>query len=312
MTGWTSGLRCSISLVIDPPTALPSLALPSLSGATQVILAGTSDAAKSLIYVGDELHRTLCEILYPARLNCSELLDMRLVLSGHFLPSIEFENVVEGNCRSIYDHCTSSGYFSDGKPFSAETFMSGGQVYEANVGVGGTTLDESCDIAHAITGSSFLCHDEMHILTNHLSTPFFVRMSLEDNSWIDETFIYAVETLVGGDAHVPTPAEFEQHVRGMAAQLLTAAKDGVSGLGDEGLVPEFGLYLPDHGPSSHGGLTSVEFDEVRLTKCDVPGGPVSYSNADVLRAWLNGSSCSVCDTVEDIGPWVAAGESCPP
>ena len=49
------------------------------------------------------------------------------------------------------------------------------------------TFDTSCLAAHASTGDDWKCRDRMHVLFNHISTPFFIPDSVPRLSYLNSS-----------------------------------------------------------------------------------------------------------------------------
>ena len=75
-----------------------------------------------------------------------------------------------------------AGSGADDKWISAAVFQPGGLEYERHAGWGALddspVVDQSCLDAHA--GDTWKCTDTMHLLLNHITTPFFVAAQQRD------------------------------------------------------------------------------------------------------------------------------------
>jgi Pectinacetylesterase len=144
--------------------------LPPLADAEVVLFIGHSNAGHGLYHNIDHLAAELETIF---RFNA----DVRALFDENFLPSVE--NEAAG--RDLYDGVWSGTSSARGEPFSYDGF-----VYHAmndvdqDYAAHGATHDLSCVDAHAADNTAWKCRDRMHVLFNHITTPFMVRQDFTD------------------------------------------------------------------------------------------------------------------------------------
>ena len=165
-------LQAAGTVVYDPDQAGPKLpiALPSLAGATDVVLSGASAGQHGAAYHADRIGDMI-------RAVAPGLESYRVVLDAGPGPSLETKPFA-GACAAqalvnpafacaTNDH---TGYFQEYRDEIARGF------YGAR-----DDLESSCFAQHAATGDDWLCADEIHVVLNHLQTPFFTRKDLQDS-----------------------------------------------------------------------------------------------------------------------------------
>jgi len=257
--------------------------------ASQVLLIGHSDSGKGMIYSGDALAEHLRNALFPG-----STVDIRLALDGYLLPSLEAEFAVgnnfcgpdaNGNGRNdFYDGCVQPGMLPPNDAsflddhFSLQAFTSG-RIWTRNVSHG-AILDESCEAMHGIDAPE--CHDPIHTLMNHISTPFFARMDLRDAALLNN---HAPPHSVFPQTYGLPAGPFQDRVWQTVQDLLEF------GVLDAEEIPPYqpAFYVPsDGGPNSHTGLTtSSTYNAGLLHECAntvAVGSPVS--TADFISDWL--------------------------
>ncbi|MCE9580119.1 MAG: pectinacetylesterase family protein [Deltaproteobacteria bacterium] len=137
-----------------------SIPLPDLDEASEVIVAGDSSCGEGTItnldYIRDTLRATNvdCQGAGACPLAVYGLLD---AIVGPDMSKLDFSTYVQPEVRSYADYVTLSALL----PPSV-----------------GARRDASCLAAHAADPA--ICGDESHVVRNHVTTPFFVRMALVD------------------------------------------------------------------------------------------------------------------------------------
>jgi hypothetical protein len=140
----------------------------------------------------------------------------------------------------------------------------------------GTELDASC-VQTVAWNEEWRCRDGMHVMFNHLSTPFFLRQALFDDAHTSRDVPYAVD-----ETYMWDPDDYSERVADQACQLVLerdAASPRFRG-GDytwaQSTERGLGIFLPDS--TSHAGLFGSGFESEAVDG-------VSY--ADALRNWLS-------------------------
>ncbi len=150
--------------------------LPPLSNATTVILAAGSDAVLWLVQVADLLRQEL-EAL-------SANVEVRIVLDGYFDPMLENEaRYNDPNFTDLFNSTfgNPNGYLLPpagllglaGRNYDESTYDTGG-AFRLNLDNRGVRLDDSCLSLHGVGADKMHCYDSLHVLLNHVTTPFFV------------------------------------------------------------------------------------------------------------------------------------------
>ncbi|MDG2333957.1 MAG: pectin acetylesterase-family hydrolase [Myxococcota bacterium] len=265
------------------------LGMDNFDLASQILLIGHSDSGKGMINSGDALTDYLENSIFP-----TASVDIRLALDGYLLPSLETEFAVGNNsCASdpngngrndFYDGCTQTGFLPQNDlilgddQFSQQPFTSG-RLWARNVGQG-TILDESCELIHGAGAPE--CHDPIHTLMNHISTPLFIRMDLRDAALLNDR---PPPHSVSPDTYGLPAGDFEARVWQTAQDLLEF------GIAHAEETPPYqpAFYIPsDGGPNSHTGLTTNStYTAALLHECanTLPvGSPIATS--DFISAWL--------------------------
>ena len=152
-------------------------ALPPLANAEQVLLIGHSNASHGLYHNVDNIADLLASI--PGFHG-----DVRALFDENFLPSIENEVSFATGAppgRDLYDGVWSGTTSGRGAAFSYD-----GETHHKTYYVDreyltqGALFDASCMQTHAADGTDWKCHDRLHVMANHISTPVAVRQDLTD------------------------------------------------------------------------------------------------------------------------------------
>ena len=319
--------RSALAYLSSPVTLASGLGptLPPLSDAELVLLAGNSGGGKAMIMTGDLLRDYLV-----ANVLTDPDARVRLILDAHFLPNLETEasfgtamgpplTDANGNGRvDTFDHhfLGVSGLLPDDPlvPPAVEFYSDwtyvhpngrARQTLDAFVGDDLSAFDTSCLASHP--DEPAWCRDEHHVLLNHVSTPFFVRMDLRDNAWITGAAVFGGPDNTG--YNWPDPAFFDR-VDTLARDYLDfhrldseLALD-VDASGDPGCVDlndqkpgcwPIGLWAPARGGAgSHTGLLDpVHFgtdpSPVELLLCEDVNGKIqgtAHTVASAVVEWL--------------------------
>ncbi len=299
--------------------------LPVLRDAQTVLLVGNSGGGKAMIMTGDRLREHL-----EQQILTSPATVIRLVVDAHYLPSLENEAAFEtavgaplddlnaNNEVDIFDHHFTGimGQLPDDPDsFPYQEFYSDwtyanvrGRVRNTAVAFMGTdlsALDASCLATHP--GERSFCLDEIHVLLNHVSTPFFLRMDLRDNAWIDGSALFGGEFGTGYDwpdqAFIDrVDLQTRNYLDFHRMESEIARNEDTSGdatcLSVNDVKPDcwsIAVWAPSAGgPCSHTGLLDpFHFGTVpmpvRLSLCEDNGAGLTetqYTMASALQAWL--------------------------
>ncbi len=151
--------------------------LPPLADAEAVLFIGHSNASHGMYHNIDHLSARVAEITGGSA-------DVRVLFDENFLPSVENEAAFATTAppnKDLYDSIWSGASSGRGEPFTYD-----GERYHATNVVDqdyiahGAVQDQSCLDTHAAAGTTWMCRDRMHVLFNHVSTPFMVRQDFTD------------------------------------------------------------------------------------------------------------------------------------
>ncbi len=302
--------------------------LPPLANAELIVLAGNSGGGKAMIMTGDRLRDHLEQEVLD-----SEAALVRLVIDAHYLPGLENEaafgtalgpELLDQNDNytvDVFDHHFTGvrGRLPDDPDATkSEEFYSDwtyvkrqGRARQTAVAYMGTDLsaaDASCVATHP--GETSFCLDEIHVLLNHVTTPFFIRMDLQDNAWIAGSALFGGRF---GPAYDWPDQEFIDRVDLQARNYLDFHRADSELMEDEGgdesgdptcsslndLKPicwPHGMWAPSAGGAeSHTGLLDpfhlgIATPSLELSLCeDELQGIVEtrHTMASVLLLWLD-------------------------
>jgi len=162
--------------------------LPSLSDATEVLLAGSSDASLGLVFVADRLAEELATIT-------GKKAKVRILIDGYFDPSLDNERRYQPDAPPNFNALANAYHAGDacvlpddGDGVSNEKcsnlmfkpgVQSTGTPTQASVHLArGTLLDQSCEALHGVGAPE--CYDRFHTLVHHVATAFTVVADRED------------------------------------------------------------------------------------------------------------------------------------
>ncbi|MBX2798075.1 MAG: pectinacetylesterase family protein [Myxococcales bacterium] len=314
------------------PVALPDgRVLDDLARAEHLALVGFSGGARGLAHMADDLvERVLTDDVSGLGLTA----DIGVVLDGGFQPMLESEVffaptglppltwppafTCDEGCQlqdpdgpdlqaSIYDHFRGPGQLPPGAAglvpgYSMRDFLQeeATTIPEEYAGQG-LQLDASCLQAHPDEPGP--CHDSVHVITNHLATPVFLRMSLRDERHLGAAPGYSAD-----DGYAWAAADLRSRIWLQAHDYLTAFADPVHGSelatcadptfraadGSCDPIPEArtpALYVPDR--TEHMGLgrnwgLNVGNLAMSLRRCDADGvHPAEVSPVQAVHRWLH-------------------------
>ncbi len=245
--------------------------LPSISAADTVLLTANSNGAFGLIHSMDKL-----EDFLSTNLSVDVEARIRAVLDNRLEPSLENEAAFNnppilcmGTACTLYDGIESgtsanpiiNSYSELQYRPHTTAGANDGHEYEFLNSWGdtnGAVLDASCLTTHTATGDAWRCNDFVHVLANHVATPFFVHQALSDSALQVHSIDWAADPLQDS-------WDLATYQSRMVHQLETLL-DLHSIAGDEGLSNadwSMAVFAPNS--THHVALTdSAEFSEVCL------------------------------------------------
>ena len=170
--------------------------LEPLANADKVLFVGHSGGAHGLYHNIDNLAADVAAYAPAA--------DVRALFDANFLPSNENEAWFDVNTPSVND--AYSGVWAGQSAIAAGAFTYDGAQYwpsspiTAQYTNWAAVLDASCTTAHPLDG--WKCSDRMHVLMNHIATPFFFREDFTDPN-LEHTNGGAGHTMLWGSTNVP-------------------------------------------------------------------------------------------------------------
>jgi len=304
--------------------------LPTLSAADSVVFVGHSGGAHGLYHNIDRLADHLQK-------KKDFTGDVRAIFDANFLPSIANEAAFATDAMAvplagdIYSDQWAGNTSAGGIAFAydgADYYATGDVSAQYDTFGGDRILDRSCLDTHKRTdGATWKCRDRVHVLSNHVATPFFFREDFTDPS-TEHTANGSGHRLVWGEygpwPHCPVgvdcPPVFdlvEQRAR-LTQQAETLLDDRATrseialgideSLGGAGAFPSFYAWMPDCGTHS-GAYNNVSWNTQAI----------SWQGSDwTMREWVEdflvqprlGVAARRIDGVSDgLG---TATSSCPP
>lgn len=236
--------------------------LPDLDEAVELVVAGASVGSGGVINNVDRVASSLRA--------ANPTLQVRAIVDSNFVPAL-----------AKLDYSTTT-YCKDAK------LCTYGEFWEHEYEVGAlaerkSRLDESC-LAHYQTSApqdSWRCADLGGVVRNHLTTPFFVRMSTRDEKHIQESADVGFSVVGKGplDANL-----FSALVASELAELADIKKTAIEGAAIT-VVP--GVFSP-----------TCDKHETLSNTCHVYGVAIGAADRmfDVWTRWQAGQSASVIET----------------
>jgi hypothetical protein len=245
--------------------------LPALSAATTILFVGHSGGAQGLMHNIDYLAADLAALGVTA--------DVRAAFDANFKIAQETEAAFTG-VGDLYDHIwTGTSPAADAFAFD-DAYWAAGGAYNTVYATWNARLDKSCLQAHRATGNRHLCHDPVHVLLNHIATPFFIREDYRDsnhsNAVEDHTLSWgpvAEYPHCLGTTCAPVfavPGEHGQRLDEQADRLWLDYRTrseialGVDTSLAAGTAPSFALWMPNCGVHA-GAFSDVQFFDVRVS-----------------------------------------------
>jgi hypothetical protein len=201
--------------------------LPSLSNATTIIIAGSSDGGAWLTHVADRLAAEL-------RLIAGTNVNVRVVIDGNYPTMLDGEARFHPNAPVGFN-MLSNPYSETGlcelpdnndglanESCSAGNYTPNAGLYYQQLASLGTFIDESCVAMHGATSPS--CFDRMHVLVHHTTTPFMVVADQEDET-IGEFPHYSDDRSYLWGTAEPFRARVLAQTRDIVSSWSTAARE---------------------------------------------------------------------------------------
>jgi hypothetical protein len=251
--------------------------LPPLADATTILFIGHSGGANGLMHNIDRLASDLTALGVTA--------DVRAAFDAHFVIAQETEAAFAG-MGDLYDHIwDGTSPARDAFTYDDRYWAPGGGAHTQYT-TWDARLDQSCLDAHATTGDGHRCHDPVHVLLNHISTPFFIREDFRDSNHSNPVEDH--ELVWGPVAEYPRhcpgsvclpvltiPGEHRRRLDEQADRLWLDYRNrseialGVDTSLPAGQAPSFALWMPNCGEHA-GAFDNTQFFDVRITS---PAGP---------------------------------------
>jgi hypothetical protein len=278
----------------DPET------LPPLEEAEVVLFAGHSGGAHGLLHNIDFLASAL-----DAWAGFDG--DVRALIDAHYVTSVENEAAFSSaTCPpgapqgDAYDDIWSGCSLADGaeNEYDGQAYYTA-SGYQVQYDTWQAEHDASCRATHAGV-DEWKCRDAMHVLFNHVSTPFLFRQDFSDPNkghtnppvgnlleW-GEWDNYAHCALVGTSPCPPRLVAPDEHRPRMEEQALTMweghrfRSELALGIDTSGPPPTFYAWMPDC--SVHEGA----YDNDQFFRTSITYTSPTYTSTYTLRGWLEG------------------------
>jgi hypothetical protein len=246
--------------------------LPPLAAATTILFIGHSGAAQGLMHNIDHLAADLAALGVTA--------DVRAAFDAQFKIAQETEAAFTG-AGDLYDHIWSGTTPAIDAFTYDDTYWAPGGGYHTQYTTWNAQVDQSCLDAHAASGDGHRCHDYLHVLLNHVSTPFFIREDYRDSNHSNPVEDHELSwgPVATYPAHCPgttckpvfaIPGEHRQRLNEQANRLWLDYRSrseialGVDTSLPAGQAPSFALWMPNCGVHA-GAFDDTQFFDVRIT-----------------------------------------------
>lgn len=251
------------------PQKLRDLGMPSLDDADKVLFGGSTSGGSGTIHNLDRV--------------AEELLSTN--------PGVEVLGVMDSAVYAAADTAVGAPYSGTYDPSGVDFYMQ----WDLPFPLWGSQYDESCEEAHQILGDTWWCAERMHVLTHHVSTPFFAHSDL-----IDEE-----NPLCKND---PCP---ELTLSQMVA-FADIADDTIPREGPpeyDSTAPLPGFHAPECGVDSHAAFDNGPRDNTGFFELQIPIGDLDLVNGnewlsfhDALYNWVtqNGEPTTISRSA-DVG-----------
>jgi len=281
--------------------------LPPLQDATTILFVAHSGGAQGLMHNVDLLAADLAALGVDA--------DVRAAFDAQFLIAQETEAAFTG-AGDLFDHIWSGTSPAIDAFTYDDAYWAPGGEYNTRLATWNAQIDQSCLDAHAAAGDGHLCHDYLHVLLNHVSTPFFIREDYRDSNHNNPAEDH--ELAWGPIAEYPAhcagatcspvfaiPGEHRPRLNEQADRLWLDYRSrseialGIDTSMAAGQAPSFALWMPNCGV--HGGaFDDTQFYDVSVTS---PAGPRTM--ASFLASFMTYSRTGLQGMYRD--DWVHAG-----
>jgi pectinacetylesterase len=242
----------------------PDIAMPDLNNAERVLFTGSSAGGNGVKSNVDRVGQLLRSMNKRCRGSEACPLAYMGVIDANYPPSYQSVDLTQAT-------------FCKGPPF----LCAYGSFYtyewnQVDLGTWGARGDESCVKWHhdSAPGTEWMCADPQHVVGNHLTTPLFIRMDMQDPLFGGQF----------GDEGLTTPAQFGRLVHDQLLNVLNLDQIAEEGSGKTGGPPLRipGVFGPQCG--QHYGLSdSTAFFSVTVTESGK-----KYSYHDLLWNWVQG------------------------
>ncbi len=249
-------LRRDVPPVVYDDEGGVTVTMPDLDDAEVVLLAGSGMGSQGVGHNADRVGQHLCDnhVSYDSGTESCDDLDFRAVFDAGVTPSTETLD---------YPGLFGTTYM--------QTVLDRWDVPNGYMlPIWGARVDQSCVDFHG--GSEGRCADPLHVLHNHIETPFFAREDMQDSNGLPWKFGSNLDFAV-----------LTHHGLSRLAYLDHLAEEGSYRSGNPPLTKPgvFGPQCGDHVALRDGG----PFARVKIT---IPGRG-SFSFHDVLVNWLDGT-----------------------
>ena len=291
---------------------------------SRVLLAGSSDGGKWLIHAVDRYHDIITNVMPGA--TTSLLVDayFKAMLTGEsyhahangcsppeaattiWTAALNYDNVAGKELKELacgtFDPCqTLPSVVYDSSAYSV-----GGTVRQVFDGYGIST-DATCIALHGgDVDPERYCVNSHHVLTNHVTTPFFVLAQTGDSKgrnadWTDYTFdrdwtAVATCSTIDGERW----ARLRKQMIDIREGWMTHSEEG----GGSGAVPP-GLYLGARNNHTHLSNNNF-FNGAHVMYSDCYTAPIAHNLADAVYDWATSGN-----TVEMIDAYLGYYDTCP-
>jgi hypothetical protein len=292
--------------------------VPSLANATTVVLVASSDASTWLTSAADRLAAELTQI-------AGAKVDVRIVLDGGFPPALDNEGRYNAKAPAGFNLFTSPYHVTklcelpdnqDGVVNEAcsDTNLKPGPLADGSMSFAdalqarGVVRDASCDAMHGSGDSAVPCNDKLHVLLNHVATPFLVLADQEDPVVGSKAPTFAVDR----SYRWASPAPFRVRVLDQSQDIeklwaTTAREEGAGGLGNAAVIlPKSRRPNQPWRSADHVHLGDDAKTRALMTRCTSALAPIAtVSIASMIDTWSSSTqpSPSPLFVSEDASRW---------
>ena len=247
-------LDAVLSELRSDPQKLKDLGMPSLDDADTVLFGGSTSGGAGTIFNIDRVAE-----------------DLRSTN-----PGVEVLGVIDSAMYAAADTAIGAPYSGTYDPSGVDFYTQ----WDIPFPLWGSSYDESCEAAHLATGDTWWCAERMHVLTHHISTPFFVHSDLID----EENPLCKNDPCP--ELNVAQMAAFEDIVD------TTIPREGPPEYDAAGPLP--GVHGPECGVQSHAAFDNGPRDNLGFFETKIPVGDLDVVNGnewlsfhDALYNWVS-------------------------